>query len=80
MSPARGTAVGTRFTLSHSVAWYDTNTEPPFRYSYSMLVGTPTHERLVKNRGDSLGPETYSDRSVGLGVRDEFGFTFTVRC
>ena len=56
--------MGTVFKLSHSVAWYDTNTEPPFRYSYSMLVGKPSHDRLVKYRGDSLGPETTSDRCV----------------
>ena len=47
-----------------SVAWYDTNTEPPFRYSYSMLVGKPTHDSLIEFRGDSLGPETTSDRFV----------------
>ena len=56
----------TRFKLSHSVAWYDTNSEPPFRYSYSMLEGKPSHDRLVKYRGDSLGPETTSDR---CGIR-----------
>ena len=57
--------MSTRFSLSHSLAWYDTNTEPPFRYSYSALAGSPAHDSLVKNRGDSLGPETTSDTCVG---------------
>ena len=29
-----------------------------------MLVGKPTHDSLAANRGDSLGPETTSDRFV----------------
>ena len=65
--PTRGGfAAKTTFKLYHSIAWYDTNTEPPFRYTYSAMVGKPMHGTLAFKRGDILGPEITRDRSTAL--------------